>query len=269
MQTSSFSQKEKDLIIVIPNLSQLFLRCLDGFDAIEYLKDQAFQNPSIFWLIGCNEWLWRYLNRVCDLSAYFGDPISLPFLGGFELKEWLDPVCESINFEFTQQNQQKAQKKFQNNHSSDTNQPRWASELEQKYFDSLANVASGIGQSAARLWLYSLHILQSDENGDDDVDESSQPTKLVTLKAKLPDLPDLTQDQRFLLYSLGLHERMGLSELSISLGDSISQVRNQIQVLLKADVVERNHNLLQVNPAHYSQLQQDLANNYFLVGDSK
>ncbi|MEM8781000.1 MAG: MarR family transcriptional regulator, partial [Cyanobacteria bacterium P01_G01_bin.49] len=58
-------EQKSPLLFIIPNISWCFLRCVDGLDTIDYLQHSVFQDRSRFWLIGCNNWAWQYLDRVC------------------------------------------------------------------------------------------------------------------------------------------------------------------------------------------------------------
>jgi hypothetical protein len=83
----------------------------------------------------------------------------------------------------------------------------------------------------------------------------------------LPSLPKLTADDRYLLFSLVMHEDISLPHLAISLGDERGKVRAQVQKLSRAGMLEENHGIFSLNPAYYLALKNDLANNNFLIGE--
>ncbi|MGF1491206.1 MAG: hypothetical protein ACFBSC_01885 [Microcoleaceae cyanobacterium] len=265
---SSIADISESAIIVVPNLSLLFLRCVEGFAGIEYLQNQISQDQSKFWLIGCNEWLWQYLDHVCSLAIYSEQTEFLSGLDSFVLIEWLDHVCELVDFEFDTKSKSSSDSKEDEDDSED-----WISKAERKYFDGLTSISAGYSSIAARLWLYSLHLSQPRKKSEDKeaeqqyLEEIESDKKLLTLRAKLPELPSLTKDDNFLLYSLCLHERMSLSNLAISLGESDYQIKSQVQVLLRNHLIEGNYDSLQLNPAHYPRLRRNLKDNHFLVGE--
>ena len=47
--TTDIKQPE---VVIIPNLSWCFLRCVDGLDGIDYLQEVLLQDDSRFWVIG-------------------------------------------------------------------------------------------------------------------------------------------------------------------------------------------------------------------------
>lgn len=250
------------ILTTIPDLSWCFLRCADGLDAIDALLDWIGKDSSRFWLIGCNDWAWLYLERVCQLSAYLESTLSLPTLSGKELKTWLHPLSETINvelkFEF------KLDKPEQSTQQPNDNQDNWSSSAEQRYFEHLADLSTGLSAVAAQLWMRSFHA----KAPADPPDSSAPAHEQITLKpAMLPDLPSFVKDDRYLLYSLCLHGKITLSALALSLGESPRTIQASVRLLQRAGIVESGEELLWVNPVHYPRLRRDLGNNQFLVGE--
>lgn len=240
-------------MMVIPRLDWCFLRCIDGLNPIEDLRDVVFKNHSVFWLIGCNNWAWRYLDFIFQVSAYFGQTVSLPKAKGDELQRWFKPAIEQINLEV-----------------SEELTPEQISESQELYFETLAENSSGISSVAADLWLRSLcydRVSESEDCQAEDPSDFSPPFKLQQNKPKLPDLPSFTPEDRYILYSLLLHGGMSLSQLALSLGEGESPVKARVQFLVQSDIIDRYKNLLAIGPAYYPRLKTLLYSNNFLVGD--
>lgn len=278
-------------LAVIPCLDWCFLRCVDGLKGVDYLRGSILRDRSRFWLIGCNRWAWKYLDHVHQISAYFEQTLSLQPLSSLDLKEWMMPLSSEVALKENKGDQQNPVDSVTPDESSDEFEA-WSSKDEKRYFDSLASTTSGLSSVAAHLWLRSLRLPSQDSDESDDSDESnshdsnksnsdttqtdssqtqngSDSSKPVVRrkKASLPNLPKLTADDRYLLFSLLLHGGMNLSHLSLSLGDDDGKVRARMQMLQRAGVIERSHQLLEVNPAFYPSLRADLSQNNFLVGD--
>ena len=234
-------------IVVVSRLDWCFLRCIDGLDPIEYLRNLTFKDSSVFWLIGCNDWAWRYLDFIFQVSAYFDRTVSLPKAQGEDLKLWLQPVLDKINLENYDE------------FSSDK-----LAEVQKSYFQNLSDNSSGISSVAASLWLRSLRY---EWNSDTETPENDfqPPFSLKQNKPKLPDLPNLISEDRYILYSLLLHGGMTLSQLALSLGEDESPVKARVQVLVQANVIDRSKSLLFINPAFYPKLKNLLYTNNFLV----
>ena len=247
------------VLVVIPDLSWCFLRCAEGLEGIEYLQEKILDDRERFWLIGCNNWTWKYLNRVCNLSAYLEQTLPLPTLRDIELKEWLLEVSETIDFDF-------ADNRDDRNDKSEIevdNEENWTSKSEQRYYSHLANISLGMSSVAAKLWVKSLCVLESDEES---TNSDTASKSFILQKAVLPELPTLTKDDRYLLYSTSLHGNMSLSELALSLGEPESTVRAQVQFLWRSGVIECKQGTISLNPIYYPRVRTNLDNNQFLVG---
>jgi hypothetical protein len=261
-------------LIVLPSLDWCFLRCVDGLSGIEYLQQLVLNSRRQFWLVGCNRWAWTFLNHVYQINAYFEQTLSLPRLDGLDLKEWMTPVTNQIEYAF----KPGLSNSFVSSEDNDADDELidWDSKAERKYFESLANQSSGLGVIAAYLWLRSLRY-EADESSDESAKPNEQPQpnnskssarpEYSVRKPSLPTLPSLDADDRYLLFSLLLHGGMSLKHLTASLGDPDGNVRAKVQVLQRSGVIAYHRNILQVTPAYYLSLKADLARNNFLVGD--
>jgi hypothetical protein len=239
--------------IVIPRLDWCFLRCIGGLEAIELLRDTIYKDASRFWLIGCNQLAWTYLDYVVQVSAYFQQTQLLPQLNGSQLQEWLQPARRELKLYF--------------NGSLDELDEEEQAKLQEQYFDRLANISQGITSVAANLWLRSLYSESPETDASDspDADSNSTVQPIGQGKANLPDLPVLLPEDRYLLYSLLLHGGMSLSHLALSLGETESNVQARVHFLWLNDAIERDRNFLWVEPAHYPRISSLLAQNNFLV----
>ncbi|NJN73556.1 MAG: MarR family transcriptional regulator [Limnothrix sp. RL_2_0] len=244
----------RQTVVLIPCLEQCFLRCIGGWEGIEYLRDVAIHHRHCFWVIGCSHWAWNFLDFVCQVSAYFSEVKSLPELNGEVLKEWLDPVVKTVIAAQAQTEE-------------DGDRP--------DYWHSLASKALGVSSIAVNIWLQSLRIdpeLVADGDKSPDLNLASDNPEgeeliLHEVKPSLPSFPSLNHGDRYLLHSLLIHGRMTRAHLAFSLGQREGQIQSQIQALLRTGLLERNDGCLSVQPSHYVRLKTELANNNFFVGD--
>lgn len=235
-------------IVVIPQLSRCFLRSVEGLEGIEYLRDTMLQNRSRFWLIGSSQMCWDYLDYLCKVKAYFEQSLQLPTLNGEQLQEWLAPVATELEINF-------ASKLFK------LELPEEDKSSQRRYFDRLAAVSEGLSSVAVELFRQSLRYEETSEDTTDD------QGRVTAINPSLPDLPDLTADDQYLLYSLLLHTELTLPHLSWSLGDHETFVQHRVQVLRQKGIIERQEQLLQVNPVYYPRLRAELDNNNFLINE--
>ena len=233
-------------IIVISNLSWCFLRCIDGLDGVDYLRDVLLQDRSRFWLIGLGQVGWEYLDAVCHIKSYFSES-PLPELDGEQLQKWLNPIISELGITFQPQVEPHSEED-----QEDTTQA--------EYFEKLASVSEGISTVAVQVFLRSIHY---ESTGEDEGEGS-----LKAQSPSLPSLPSLAPDDYYVLYSLLLHGDLTIASLALSLGDDRAAVQSRVQNLRRAGVVEQQNEILRINPIHYPKLKSELANNNFIINES-
>ena len=252
-------------IVVIPNLERCFLRCIQGWEGVEYVQNLVAHDPSYFWVLGCSHWTWAFLDRVCHISAYLEQVEALPKLTGDDLKQWLTPLMASVAA------------------PGDRQDPDTELDLgSDAYWSALASTSAGISTTAAQLWLQSLRI-RADNLADDSPESlqarpyephrqsesSSDPLHSLRLKKPaLPALIDLDSMDRYLLHALLIHGKMMRSHLALSLGEAEQTIRSRVQVLRREGVIIQQGVWLWVHPAHYPRLRSELGNNNFLIGEA-
>lgn len=147
------------------------------------------------------------------------------------------------------------------------------------YFERLSDISDGIGVVALQLFIKSLRYREDkeiekigtpvDENGqitpEEKQEDSNDQRHLLATTPKLPALPDLSQNEMYLLYSLMLHGDMTVAALAQSLGDAPQVVNNQVQMLRNSGLIEQQGKVLKTNPAHYPKLRRELIKNNFVI----
>lgn len=243
-------------LVVITHLEQLFLRCIQGWEGIEYLQNLTTRDTSRFWVFGCNHWAWAFLDRVCQVSAYLEQPLRLPELSGDALQHWLNPLfgqALTIPDGAAASNDCAVQLALPSD----------------QVWNSLSSASSGIGATAARLWLAALQVTESTTDGSP-TDESTTDKKITTLlteKPTLPPLKALDEMERYILHTLLIHGEMTRAHVALSLGAAERKIRSRLQVLRREGIILQRGRRLSVNPAHYPKLYSALKNNNFLIGE--
>lgn len=252
--------ERRQRVMVVPALELYFLRCIQGWEGIEYLQNVIVQDRSRFWLIGCNAWGWTFLDRVCQIGSYLERVEYLPKLNGDELQTWLHPLAERV---------------LSPEKADDPNAPpTFGSE---SYWSALASLSSGLSATAAHLWVRSLRLRKEAADDLESVDLTAcdtlqslldkHPLELALVKPTLPGLTNLEALDRFLLHALLMHQPMSHAQLAQSLGETERLVRNRLQVMQRQGVIHQRGDELTVNPIHYPKLRSELNNNNFLIGE--
>ncbi|WP_216086688.1 hypothetical protein [Halothece sp. PCC 7418] len=227
-------------MIVIPDLEQYFLRCISGWEGMIWLREKIVQTDDCFWLLGCNNWSWIFLDYVCQLNAYLETTQNLPKLSSDELQQWLQPMVESFIPEET------------------TNPSSF-------FWETLGSLSRGESEIAKQLWLQSIQM-----SFDQDLTENAEERpRLKLITPRLPNLPSLSADDRYLLHSLLLHGKITRSSLALSLGVKEEKIQGRIQLLLRDDLIQQRNGLLSVTPLHYPKIKQELSQNNFLIGEDE
>lgn len=248
------TESKQPEVVVITNLSWCFLRCVDGLEGIDYLQDVLLQDDSRFWVIGAGKVGWEYLDHVSHFKAYCGEYLELPRLTGEQLQAWFEPIVSQFKINFAKPNIE-----FPNNNEEDES-------YQSRYFKKLADLSEGVNTVAVQVFLSSIRYQA--ENSDNSESEKTEGI-LEAQNPELPNLPRLSPDEHYILYSLLLHGDLTLSALSESLGDETTLVKGQVQMLRRKGLVKQKHEILTINPIHYPRLKSELANNNFIIYESE
>lgn len=221
-------------VILIPNLAKGFLRCIHGLDAITTLQTAILENRDRFWIVGCPSWAWEFLHNTHQIKANLIQETHLPSLDAGELEAWFKKVDVDILIEAGE-------------------------EQTCGYFQSLAKAALGLSQVAQDLWIDSLFCPQ--EKGE--IEKAKLSVKRQT--AFFPELPGLSLEDCYLLYSLLLHQTLNLDCLAVSLGTHPTSLQSQIKQLQNNNLIIVEDGVYRVNPHYYPHILLDLRRNKFLV----
>ncbi|MGB3615245.1 MAG: hypothetical protein WBA10_15735 [Elainellaceae cyanobacterium] len=280
-QDTNGNLDNRTTLIVIPCLEQCFLRCIGGWDSVEYLRDIVIRNRNCFWVIGCNRLAWSFLDFVCQISAYFDQAVTLPKIDGDMLRSWIEPLGEAVIESDQREVPLKSWLKPTRKAIADVDEEDSDDDSRQLYWNSLVTQSMGVAAVAVRLWQSSLRLepqqadaenpsLDSPDTGDAEAkgERGRQRLTLHETAPALPKFPKLTYPDRYLLHALLIHGPMTRAHLALSLGQTERQTQASIQKLLREEVLEQRNGRLTVQALHYPKLRTELAsNNFFLEED--
>ena len=244
------SEKQQLEVLVIPNLNWCFLRSLEGLEGIEYLQSiLGNSSKNRFWVIGAGQIGWAYLNLIYRIEAYCGQVLTLPSIEPEKLKEWLAPIINEFDIIFDKPRLDK--QLLDNDKDNQTN-----------YFERLVAISEGVSTVAIQSFLQSIRYEKIEEEDETKPKEK----KLVAKIPKLPDLPTLESADQYILYALLLQDDLTIPALAESLGDEELEVLARVQILRRQGVIEKQDEIIKINPIHYPKLKQYLASNNFVIG---
>lgn len=238
-------------VIVLPPLEHCFLRCIGGWQGVEWLRDTAGAQRNYFWLIPCNTWAWAFLTRVCQVDAYLDQTAVLPCLERDDLRDWLTPVAETL-----------VSTPAKDSSSSALGDISWS---------NFAELSEDSPEIARLLWLRSLRLQKSDlpDQPQPLEPDDALPVPLYQVQPTLPSLPDLEALDYHLVHVLMMHGVTPRPQLALSLGQPESIVHVRGQELRQAGVLRLSRQGLGIQPIYYPRLASEFDSNNFLTGDDR
>jgi len=213
--------------IVIDSLERLFLRSVDGFDAVEQLLLMINSTSSrIFWVVVSGRYNWTYLDKILKLSMNFSTELEMDTLAGTQIKEILLKRHKLSGFQIrfepdSQIKQMRSYKKLQGN---ETERQQF---LESLFFAAINEVSQGNLRIAMIQWLRSI------KNVDELVIE------IRVIEDMNIQLPMLLQDSEFFsLSNLVLHSKLSPAHHSKIFNESITDSRLILSRLEMMNLIE-------------------------------
>ncbi|NYT02495.1 MAG: hypothetical protein GKC10_07050 [Methanosarcinales archaeon] len=87
-------------IVIVQDLHHLYLRRIGGFEKINRFLDGISTSSDLF-IITCNSFSWKYLDRVCNIKRLFPVVLELPSLTSSQIRDLLlsEYREDELNFE--------------------------------------------------------------------------------------------------------------------------------------------------------------------------
>lgn len=250
-ELSKVKNRKEKTVVIIPDLSDYFLRTVQGLEILEKLLNFIDEDSEKLWLIGCNHWLWLFLTKIYRWDAYVQKSWNFPKLSQEDLQNLLEPVLNLLEF-----NWEDLQNFSLNLSNQNENQVVKIDNLKDKYFQTINNLSEGCLSIASQLCFSSLFYITDEDN----------PVSYLKLNyPSFPNFPSISQEDRYLLFALGLHHCLNKYDLALILGDDPIFLTSQIECLINAKLMIFMGNNLILNPIYFYQLNQDLKDNHFLV----
>jgi len=202
-------------IVILEGFQNLYLRNINGFDAIEsFLLILSRTSGKIFWIVTSSRYAWNYLAKVLNATEYFTDIIYCDRLSGQEIKELIliRHAMSGYDLLFEPDAQVVQSRTYRKLGGNVQLQQEY---LADRYFDDLAEIAEGNVTIAIIYWLRSV--------------EASDTSKIIisALEEKRVQLSsDLTEDALFTLAAILIHDDLTVDQLAQVL--NISSARSRL-----------------------------------------
>ncbi|MBN2412726.1 hypothetical protein JXQ31_13645 [candidate division KSB1 bacterium] len=159
---SKISQNEKKIICIFENLHNLFIRTIDGFNAIErLLLLMSRTQHKVFWIATCAQYGFEYLDHVIKISKYFNRIVSPGFKNKDDIREIIlkRHRMSGYNLTFNVPDDLVKSRKFLSLASDNDRQKN----IQEFYFEKLSVLSAGNIRVALFFWLSSIKEIFKDK----------------------------------------------------------------------------------------------------------
>ncbi len=225
---------EEKIVVVIENIEDLFLKIVDGFEAIaKLLEIITSTNSKVLWITTCNSYSWNYLNKVLNINDYFIFNIELKGLDGKLVEEIIlsRHNISGYELEFVPTDDEKKQKSYIK--LSENEKHEYLREI---YFEKLNKLTANNIAVALFLWLRS--IISADE----------EKIKVSTnIELDFSFLKSLSDDKLFTLMAIILHDGISEEEHAKIFNKSLKSSQLLFATLADSGIIFKRNNIYKIN----------------------
>ena len=259
--TSRVSNAPPDIsgkgVLVIPSLSEWFLRHRNGLDAVRQLFEAVSESDRRC-VFGCNSWAWAFLVKSVQADLILPSPeIFVPF-DTPRLSKWLSGLARAdqtrdVHFRISKTGKDV----FSDSDDSD---------FDKDFFEMLAARSLGIPWVAWHMWRRVLRAEREEPNGANEQADKAEKSDRMERKLTLwiSDIESLSlpgqhpQTALLVLHSLLIHDRMTIGELRETI--PVVGGSNIVASLIARGFVRRDGDTIICQPFAYPEIRSAMAN---------
>jgi hypothetical protein len=233
-------------VCLLEDVQRLFVRTIVGFDMLErLLLFMARTSGSIFWVVTCSLYSWRYLDQVLGLSGYFNETIVLKGMDAPELAQLVlkRHRVSGYTLRFEPSDRGEQSRRFLRLRSDRARQEY----LREVFFRRLSEIAEGNIGIALLLWLQGVQGFERNEvvlSSDIGLDEAV----LFAIPA----------EDQFTLAALILHEYLRPARLAEVFNEPIQDCRLRLDRLKNRGILQETRFGYNVHPLAYRSVARVL-----------
>lgn len=238
----SINIAENRVVCIIENIQNLFLRTVDGFDALErFLLFISRTGKTVFWVASCTYYSWQYLEKVIGISKFFGKNILMDALNTEEIREVIlkRHRVSGYKLKFEISRELEKNRRLKKLKSEDEKMAY----LEKRFFDQLCEVSAGNITIAMLFWLRAV---------------SNVTDEYMVLK---PDINfdhsaflNLPKEDLFTLGAIFQHERLSVSDHARIFRTDPEDSQVALNRLCNTGLLFIKENAFQIHPFVYRPL---------------
>ena len=235
----ALNSQTENRICIIENIHNLFLRSIEGFQALDdLLLIISKTRRKVFWVISCGRYAWEYLETVAKISSFFKRIIHLEDLSTNEIKDLILSRHQisgyGINYIPTDKITTSRQYK------KITNPLKQQQYLEDNFFKHLSDSAEGNIRVAIYFWLSAIN-----EFKETDIQIS------LDIKSESQFLHQLPTDEILSLAAFIQHEYLDEEKHAVIFNQTIIDSSIHIEKLYKKGLILRNNDVFLIHPYLY------------------
>lgn len=233
-------------VIVVEGIHHLFLRTINGFAAVKLFAElMSVTNRNVFWMATANLYGWQYLDRMLQISDFFGYIIPMETLSDQEIVDVIlrRHIASGYKLKFELPEGEKTSAKPDRfRHPGDQQQY-----LKSMYFKTLNEFARSNIAISMLLWLRSAQDIRGNEL-----------TIALPKGLNVTFIKTLARDKIFFLQALLVHD--GLPEDKIASVLNFSRERSRLLTIQLYDdgIIVIKKDLYVINPLLYRQVVSTL-----------
>ncbi|HAW82108.1 MAG TPA: hypothetical protein DF712_23130 [Balneola sp.] len=234
---------EERIVVNLEGLQKLYLRNINGFDALDALWLIISETKEkVFWITTCSRYAWEFLNKVEGVETHFTHVFFTDALSDGHIQSVImnrhNKSVYRLNFEADESIRKSR------NYKKRLNDPKAIQEyLKEIYFDRLGDITEGNTSVATILWLRSIKKVE----GRTLIIAPFQPVNIETLEI-------LKTETLFTLAAIVLHDTLKVAELCRVLNLTLAQSRVLLTRLKSRGVLIEEESGYYLNQLVYRQV---------------
>lgn len=237
---NSLNTSGKKKIIIIDKIQRMFLRKLGGFNALRLLIEIISETSrNVFWLLTSNIYAWNYMDKVINISDYFGNIIKMNPLSD---KQIIDIIQRRHRVSGYNMWFKPSTADLQNKNFLKLNDNKKQIYLREKYFSKLNKFAKSNLSITLLFWMRSTLEVKNDTITIGSLDELD-----------FSFLQSLNDEKIFTLNSMLIHDGLTLENHSVMFNLNIERSKLIFSLLNDDGIITKNNAGFIISPYLYRQ----------------
>jgi ABC-type dipeptide/oligopeptide/nickel transport system ATPase subunit len=240
---NALNARKERIVVNLEGLQKLYLRNINGFDALEALwLIMSETKGKVFWITTCSRYAWEFLNKIEGIETHFTHVFVTDELSDTNIESVImnrhNKSVYRLNFEVDESTRKSR------NYKKRLDDPKAVQEyLKEVYFERLSDITEGNTSVASILWLRSIKKVE----GRTITISPFQPVNIETLEI-------LKSETLFTLAAIVLHDTLKVAELCRVLNLTLSQSRVLLTRLKARGVLIEEESGFYLNQLVYRQV---------------